>query len=152
MKKSIFILGITMLTLMGCKNQEQKEVIVEENMDTIVSDVVDGHNSQNALDWAGVYEGTLPCADCEGINTVIEIKEDNTFALAQTYLKAPKNNTEIKSNGTFSWDTTGSNITLKNGEETTHFKVGENQLFMLDSEGEMVEGELSEFYILKKKL
>lgn len=24
----------------------------------------DGHNAQNALDWFGTYEGTLPCADC----------------------------------------------------------------------------------------
>ena len=28
------------------------------------------------MDWAGLYEGTLPCADCEeGIKTTIEINK-----------------------------------------------------------------------------
>lgn len=151
MKKSIFIFGMAVLTVIGCKNQEKKEVTVEENMDTMVSEVIDEHNSQNALDWAGVYEGTLPCADCEGIKTVIEINEDNTYTLSQTYLKGPENSTDLKSEGTFSWNNSGSNITLKNGDETMQYKVGENLLFMLDSEGKMVDGELSEFYILKKR-
>jgi uncharacterized lipoprotein NlpE involved in copper resistance len=45
-----------------------------------------GDNSRNALDWQGVYVGTVPCADCEGIRTRIELRGDGTFTRALTYL------------------------------------------------------------------
>lgn len=151
MKKTLFVFGIAMITLVGCKNEEKKQVINAETMDEVVSDVVDEHNSQNSLDWSGVYEGTLPCADCEGIKTVIELKEDNTYTISQTYLKGPVNTEEFKNNGTFSWDEAGLKVILKNGEETSQYKVGENQITMLNANGEMAEGELADFYILKKK-
>ena len=32
------------------------------------------HNSRNALDWAGTYEGVLPCADCPGIQTRLSLR------------------------------------------------------------------------------
>jgi copper homeostasis protein (lipoprotein) len=44
------------------------------------------HSSQIALDWNGVYTGTLPCADCEGIKTRIVLKKDGTFERNMTYL------------------------------------------------------------------
>lgn len=154
MKKSLLVFGIMSLILSGCKNDGKKELTTEEmveNIDDEDARVIDDHNSRNALDWAGVYEGTLPCADCEGIKTVIELKDDNTYTTSQTYLKGSENTEEFNSKGSFNWDDSGSNITLKDGEETFKYKVGENQLLMLDSEGNMVDGKLSDLYILKKK-
>jgi len=45
-------------------------------------------------------------------------------------------------------DGKGSKITLSDGSK---YLVGENQLFMLDNEGNRISGELAEHYILKKK-
>ncbi len=37
-------------------------------------------------DWPGYYDGTLPCADCEGIATQLWVRSDSTFILRQRYL------------------------------------------------------------------
>jgi len=105
-----------------------------------------GDTSQNALDWPGMYEGVLPCASCEGIQTTLTLLADNSFELKSIYLG--KDESIFKVAGKFDWDGKGSKITLSDGSK---YLVGENQLFMLDNEGNRISGELAEHYILKKK-
>ena len=42
---------------------------------------VDMHNSRNSLDWVGIYEGVLPCADCPGIKTRLTLNYDGSYRL-----------------------------------------------------------------------
>lgn len=49
------------------------------------SAAVDQHNAQNSLDWPGSYTGILPCADCSGIETILDIKADGNYTLDETY-------------------------------------------------------------------
>ncbi|SDW11394.1 copper resistance protein NlpE [Aequorivita viscosa] len=149
MKKLIFVFGIALLTLTGCKNQEKKEMVVEENMDVMVSEVVDDHNSQNSLDWAGVYEGVTPCADCEGIKIVLELNNDNTYSLSMTYLGKPLVE-PLKEQGEFTWDKSGSKVSLKTEDQPIWFKVGENQVWMLDGDKNIIKGDFEKLFILKK--
>ncbi|HEX7365549.1 MAG TPA: copper resistance protein NlpE N-terminal domain-containing protein [Pelobium sp.] len=110
------------------------------------------HNSRNAVDWAGVYTGVTPCADCEGIQTVLRIDTNSNYQLETTYLGKPYQ-TEIKK-GTFSWDKSGGRITLDNLSKTAYpvyYLVGENQLVQLDLTGKPVMNELASKYILKKE-
>ena len=37
---------------------------------------------------SGTFEGTLPCADCPGIQTLITINSDGTFHMEETYLES----------------------------------------------------------------
>jgi hypothetical protein len=37
---------------------------------------------------SGTFEGTLPCADCPGIQTFITINSDGTFHMEETYLES----------------------------------------------------------------
>ena len=69
MKKSIVLVTVIATFLFGCKNGEKNEISSEENMENVdaSSTEMDSHNSENSLDWLGVYEGTIPCADCEGV-------------------------------------------------------------------------------------
>lgn len=153
MKKATLLIVLAASLMFSCKNSEKKDVTSEEAVENTRADdsiVIDDHNSQNALDWAGVYEGTTPCADCEGIKTVLELKEDGTYILSQTYLGKPQDKNEFKRSGKFSWDESGSKVTLKDGEEEMHYKVGENQLLMLNEKGKMIDGKMSDLYILKK--
>lgn len=110
--------------------------------------VVDSHTSENALDWAGVYRGTLPCADCAGILTVITLNGDKTFTLATRYLDKELEAGEVES-GAFSWSDDGRIVTL-NMREPNRFQVGENVLFALDMEGNRIDGPLAEHYRLTK--
>jgi copper homeostasis protein (lipoprotein) len=104
------------------------------------------HTSQNALDWQGVYRGMIPCADCEGIETVLVLKADNTY-LHQTRYKG-KSSDVSNDSGVFTWSADGRSVTL--GQNVQHFQVGENTLVMLDSQGKRITGELAAKYQLAK--
>lgn len=149
MKKIGLLFTVMVSLLIGCNNSEKKEVTLEDNMDAMVSEVVDEHNSQNSLDWNGVYEGITPCADCEGIKTVLELKMDETYTLSMTYLGKP-NIDPFEQQGKFSWDKEGSKISLMTDGEPIWVKVGENQLWMLDGDRNVIEGDLHDMFILKK--
>lgn len=108
-----------------------------------------GDTSQNALDWNGVYQGVLPCADCEGIKTTIILNQDLTFVKQVQYLG--KDEQVFEEKGTFKWNETGSRIILEGIEQAPNqFIVGENQLIQLDMRGDRISGELADKYILSK--
>ena len=104
------------------------------------------HTSRNSLDWSGTYQGTLPCADCPGIRYSITLNEDNSYQLKTQYLE--RGDSVFTESGTFTWDDTGSRITL--AERGEKFQVGENRLFHLDMEGNRIEGKLAEHDVLDK--
>jgi len=155
MKRAILVFGIAAITLVGCKNVENKEISSEEIIETnesVDTTVVDTHNSENSLDWSGVYQGTIPCADCEGIKTILELKKDKTFLLSQTYLGKPEGENEFTQKGNFVWNQGGTMIRLRTESGGFQFKVGENQIWMLDLKGNIIEGDLADMYILKKSI
>src|SRR5690606_28974792 len=45
------------------------------------------HNSRNAVDWPGTYQGTLLCADCPGIRYTLTLNDDDTYLLKTRYLE-----------------------------------------------------------------
>ena len=105
-----------------------------------------GDTSQNALEWEGSYKGLLPCADCSGIETPLPLKGDNSYRLQQVY--QGKDESIFSESGKFTWDASGSKITLEDGSK---YLVGENQLFMLDREGNRIPGSLAANYRLSKE-
>ncbi len=107
-----------------------------------------GDNSQKSIDWAGTYEATIPCADCPGIKTSIVINNDETFRISSEYLDR---GTKIEDNGKIMWHDNGSVMHLKGKDTDLKLKVGENQLFHLDQDGKVIEGDLADNYIYKKK-
>lgn len=106
------------------------------------------HSSMLSVDWKGTYTGVLPCADCEGIETVITLNEDLTYYSSETY--AGKQVKPFTKKGSFSWSRDGSNITLR-GNDSVVYKVGEGKLTRLDKEGKKITGVLSDKYMLTKE-
>ncbi len=146
-------LTITLIAFFSCNfNNASKSVTDNDGKDTTAAETIsDGHNSQNSIDWAGTYRGTLPCADCEGIETAITLNQDGTYQKSETYLTNREGKKNFEENGKFSWDTTGSIVTLHADSGDFMCKVGEGKLFALDMEGKMVEGQLADKYILVKE-
>ena len=105
-------------------------------------------NSMTSIDWPGTYQGILPCADCEGIKTRLVLNKDLTYSLKTSYLGKEDNIFETK--GTFTWDKSGSKITLDNPEKQV-YQVGENKLFHLDKSGNPIKGDLVNNYIMEKE-
>ena len=142
---NLFLAGALIIGLTSCESQRPAGQNAGEQTESQVLHV--GDNSEVSLDWAGTYIGVLPCADCPGIETALTMNMDGTYVLQTKYQE--RGDSVHVDQGAFTWDPTGSHITL--GEsEGIKFQVGENQLFHLDQEGNRIEGALSEFYILKK--
>ncbi|MFV0572202.1 MAG: copper resistance protein NlpE N-terminal domain-containing protein [Xanthomarina gelatinilytica] len=145
------LLELTALALIlftSCNNNEKKnpetpsENHLEEEM------VIDSPTSESSLDWEGTYKGTLPCADCEGIERTITIKKDQTFIAKDNYLG--KKDGVFDSRGYIKWLDHGQKIQLSDNNGTMYF-VGKNTLTQLDRSGNKVTGELADFYVLKKQ-
>lgn len=118
--------------------------------DTKTAAVIDHHTSANALDWAGTYKGILPCADCEGIETVLKLNTDNSYQLSTTYVG--KDATAFQQLGQFKWDSSGSVVQLLEQKDgPAYYKVIENQLIQLDMSGQIISGNLAEKYKLNKQ-
>ncbi len=142
----------------GCKPKKASEQdlidsppIPESILDTVAPPAYADktHNSQNSLDWNGTYQGIIPCADCEGIKTSITLMNQGKFSRTRTYLGEEE--TSRIDEGTFTWDPTGSKITLLPPEgEPQMYQVGENILFHLDQDGNRITGDLADKYQLMK--
>jgi heat shock protein HslJ len=89
------------------------------------------HNSRNSLDWAGVYEGVLPCASCPGIQTRLTLNRDETYELSTLYLDRDKAPRIVR--GRFSWQPSGNAIALDAQRGGQQFMVGEGRLAQLDA-------------------
>lgn len=155
MKKSIFLLFAFAAIQLSCSrpSESQSEAIESTSETTETSPTLPtGDNSQTSLDWAGTYFNVLPCASCEGIETWVTLNQDGTFQLKTNYLGLNDAREEIFT-GTFKWDDTGSMVQLEGliGDAPGKYKVGENQIWHLDRDGNRIEGNLAERYILKKQ-
>lgn len=79
--------------------------------------------------FAGTFKGTLPCADCPGIDTTLVLDADGTYTLDTVYQGKP---------GTFSTDGTW---TTEAGDTTVRLdpnaKSEQDRLFAIASNGEL---------------
>jgi len=119
------------------------------NLQTDASSLPDAaHSSQNSLDWPGDYMGIVPCADCEGISTSLSLAADGTYHLQRQYLGRSDEIFETRSN--FTWSADGSRIVLNNVDAPNQYQVGEGRLFLLEMEGQRIEGALASLYALQR--
>lgn len=152
---------ITLVTLfflvLSCAKKDKNETTDTMVVDSTEVVVNDDHNARNSLDYMGVYEGILPCADCEGIETILQLENDESYILNTIYLvktkhinKTKKSNNEVR--GVYTWNDAGNTIVLSGIENAPNqFFVGENYLIQLDMDGNKIEGDLAEKYVLQKK-
>lgn len=149
--KKIFPFGFLLFAIVGCNTNSTTESKNSSTDTPAVSAPVTGDNSMNALDWQGTYKGIVPCADCEGIETVITIGADSLYTLTLNYL-GKKDAVAVKKSGRFNWNATGNIITLSNIEGgADKYLVGENKLIQLDLEGNRITGDLAAKYELAKQ-
>lgn len=147
-------IAILFISLNSCKDSKTEtdttsEAETESTTTDHKSPKVDMHTSEISLDWNGTYKGVLPCADCEGIDTELVINKDYTFVLKSIYLG--KDEAVFETKGTFKWNDEGSEITtISENKDSRSYKVGENKLWHLDSDGNIITGDLAEHYILTK--
>ncbi|MFD0700017.1 copper resistance protein NlpE [Myroides pelagicus] len=151
-RKSVLVVAALALSIgfVSCKNDKKTDA--ETKVEQVIKEeiVIDDHTSENALDWAGTYQGVLPCADCPGIETTIVLNQDGTFSKVTVYQE--KADAKFEDKGAFTWNDKGSIVVLKTETgETSQYQVAEGSILALDTAGNVIEGELAENYRLAKK-
>lgn len=133
----ITLLAVVFLLLMACQPAVKKDT------------VPDHHSAKTSLDWAGVYQGTLPCASCPGIKTLITLNPDGEFIKEEHYINTQGSYVE---KGQFEWQPDGTVIHLKGDdvEAVNYYKVVENALLHLNADEQVIGGEMAELYRLEK--
>ncbi len=135
---SIWALALLVLALAGCFSGKKSE-------SESIGSPPDMHNSQNSLDWDGDYIGVIPCADCSGVYTHINISMDGHFHLKRLFLGS--SHKVLAEQGKFRWMESGSAIKLDGGQV---LRVHEHALMYADQEGNQIEGDLGHAYRLAK--
>ncbi len=109
-----------------------------------------GSMAKTLAEWAGTYHGILPCADCEGIETIITLNADGTYSKTMRYLG--KKPATFVDEGRFS-RSPGTDCIHLSGYDCgpDHYLVGDDKLIQLDMDKQRITGTLAEHYILRKR-
>ncbi|QCW28710.1 copper resistance protein NlpE [Lysobacter enzymogenes] len=104
----------------------------------------------DAAAFAGTFSGTLPCADCSGIDTKLELKADGSYALSESY--QGKKDGNFKGDGTWTAEENGKRVRLdpnsKSDDDRLFEIASKDEIRMLDTEGKPIESQLN--YSLKR--
>ncbi len=153
MKTTLWMITTLLLFLVdSCSERPNRQPnrITENKSSSNQELLPDKSNARNSLDYYGTYFGVLPCADCEGIRTTLQLLPDQLYVLSWVYEgKEPRDFYERR--GTWSWEDDNTTITLGNMDKPNQYKVVENALIHLDSKGEIITGELADKYRLQKQ-
>jgi uncharacterized lipoprotein NlpE involved in copper resistance len=168
MGKSVLILAIGLLAgLNSCQNQASDNAATTAGADAAnatapATDTVAANNAADTSvsprsivsettpsNFSGVYRGTLPCADCEGIETELTLSTDKTYSIARKYLGKGDDNS-VLTNGRWEWM---SNNAMKLNDPAgppTLIYVMDGKVLMLDRSGNRINGSLADKYYLYK--
>ncbi|GHU26927.1 lipoprotein [Betaproteobacteria bacterium] len=105
------------------------------------------HTSENSVNWAGVYEGTVPGAN-SNIHTLITLGYDKKYSA--TYRYVDKGNESFTESGTFRWNEAGNTIILDSKDLPPYYRVGEGHLTQMDMSGNPITGKHAGSYVLKQ--
>ena len=145
MKKNVLILAAA-LALVACGGNAPKKKAAAETQTTTAA-APDMHTAETSLDYLGTYEGTLPAADCPGIQTTLTLDPDGTYTLHMEYIDR---DAEFDEKGVFCVKENLLTLTQLDDGSEEYYKVEENRLRMLDAEKQPVTGALAENYVLQK--
>jgi uncharacterized lipoprotein NlpE involved in copper resistance len=99
----------------------------------------------------GTFSGSLPCADCAGINSTLVLTADGKYQLTDAY--QDKDHSSFISEGEYSLESGGKTLHLrpsnKDEYDAYYAVLSPTQLRMLDREGKAIESKLN--YTLTRK-
>jgi uncharacterized lipoprotein NlpE involved in copper resistance len=128
--RTVFVVLAFASLLSGCMTKKEGGLPAGDQAATKPADM---HNSRNSLDWAGTYEGVLPCADCPGIKTRLTLNQDGSYELSTQYLDRQPAPQVVR--GQFTWNAGGNAVALDAKGGGQQFSVGEGRLSQLNRDG-----------------
>jgi uncharacterized lipoprotein NlpE involved in copper resistance len=140
--------GLFLLVLLALACGNNPDQIAKDSEEIPKVDSV--QNDLSETDWSGTYTGKLPCADCDGIETILTILLDSTYTLNSRYLGMGDGQT-YTTQGKFTWRD-GQVIELI-GETDGAFlyAIEAGTATQLDPAGAKIAGDLAANYVLTKE-
>jgi copper homeostasis protein (lipoprotein) len=156
MKKTFMILAAVVM-LVSCNSKNKQE----EDKGARAIDTISEAVEEDSVSVVSVFEGTLPCADCDGIETVLKIdSKNNKFELSSIYKgKTPEK--EFTEKGNFNTergleDDADGTIYILNWDKPEkeqvyygYYSKNPEKLFMLDREKKIIKSDIN--YSLTRK-
>ncbi len=99
----------------------------------------------------GTYTGTLPCADCPGIDTTVTLGPDGMARVARVYRE---HNDGQPFTETGRWALSGERVLLTMGDgQTLFFRPGRegSTLTLLDTQGNPITGPIAPHLVLRRR-
>ncbi|MCF8255442.1 MAG: copper resistance protein NlpE N-terminal domain-containing protein [Bacteroidia bacterium] len=109
-------------------------------------------NTTITFAWEGSYQGTIPCADCDGIQTLIELQKGNTYKMKSKFIG--KDAQVFEDEGRFLWKKEGNYFVMvsnANPNDSIFALLSKDRLTLLDKKGKRITGSQAIFYILNKE-
>ncbi|MBF8963081.1 copper resistance protein NlpE N-terminal domain-containing protein [Pontibacter sp. FD36] len=105
-------------------------------------------NVEVAQAAVGSWVGTIPCADCPGIDYTLDLNPDSTYRERLVY--QGRSATPFVQSGT--WGVGNGRVQLnKQGTGNNQFALEGEALVMLDNEGNRIESQIADAYRLRRK-
>jgi uncharacterized lipoprotein NlpE involved in copper resistance len=104
-----------------------------------------------SLDFRGVFYGYLPCSDCNGIKTILSLKQHNNYLLVTQ--PARDSSREFYEKGKYTWDEATQRVTLtprNDAAPRTYAINDEGTLEQLNGDGKHFTGSIAERYTLRR--
>jgi copper homeostasis protein (lipoprotein) len=159
-QKLLVLACLAALAVTACNKPETAEPAVAPDAAAApaesapVADVAPAtHEAVAAFDvkgFAGSFSGTLPCADCPGIDNKLTLNADGTFTLEETY--RDRKQAASKLDGTWTAEENGKRLRLdpnsKSDEDRLYAIASNDQIDQLGADGEPAASGLT--YSLKR--
>ena len=139
----IFMLLSMLVALTACGGGNARTSIASE-----AAEAAEAAETVATANQSGTYTGTLPAADCPGIAFTLNLCDDGSYTSRSEYLER-----DITYNEQGRFEIEGERLTLHpdEGEPTACYRIEENSLRLLDSDGRPVAGALADHYVLTRK-
>lgn len=141
----IVMMVAAVFAIAGCMRSGKTDSECRPDGGRIVA-AVEKQDMPDSPDLCGTYGGTIPAADCPGIDVTVEIGRDGTFRMVYDY---------VDRDGVFEsagrYELRGNRlIAVGDGSDSTIFRMEGDRLRMLDGRGEVITGPLEDMFLLKK--
>lgn len=143
------------LSLSACKPQAPAETAAPPAEPAATAPAADARPAAQSAPFdvkafAGTFTGTLPCADCPGIDTRIVLATDGTYTISESYQE--RSAPELKGDGTWTTEEDNQRLRLDPNSKTDNDRLfailSHDEIRQLDLEGKPIDSTLP--YNLKR--
>ena len=155
MPRALLLATLTLAALSACKPQTPTETAAPAAEPAAPAPAADARPSAQSAPFdvkafAGTFTGTLPCADCPGIDTRIVLAADGTYTISESYQE--RSAPEPKGDGTWTLEEDNQRLRLdpnSKSEDDRQFAIlAHDAIRQLDLEGKPIDSALP--YDLKR--